>query len=151
MTTTKNLFMGLCALALSGCGSNWTVADSKFFKFQNRDVRVVATLEKVESVQPLAENTADSPALQVRLYTANYESLLHETNAKDAKRLEDSNKHLAMVVMEDRRLGGTSSNSYPEFCAEIRMDHSNIREWKRIGCLHYTDRPSESPTGGLGI
>lgn len=148
----KLLFAGLGALLLAGCGSKWTVADAKFFKYQNKDVRVAAKVMLNQKEKPRV-GSSDGVDFQMRLYSAEYKEIIGTVEGRAGEHLEKEGTvnipEIFVLRTTDYRLGGTP-NSYPDFCAEVRMDHSNIDNWLRIGCVNFNDTPSESPTGGMG-
>lgn len=135
----------------SGCGSQWSVVDGKFYKYQNKDVRVAAKIMMNEKAKP-GLGSSNGVKFEMRLYTKDYASVLTEQSKTAGETLERDGTtgipEVLTVAISDWRLGGTP-NTYEDFCAEIRMDNSNVTDWRRIGCVNYADTPSESPTGGI--
>ncbi|HEY8280071.1 MAG TPA: hypothetical protein VIH99_10625 [Bdellovibrionota bacterium] len=146
------VFLGLYCFACTGCGSEWQIQESKFYKYQNHDVRVAAKIYLTrESPSPLAGSGGEE--FSMRLYSGNYSSILAEEKKTVGKSLEENGRtdaaEIAVIAIDEFRLGGTP-NTYTDFCAEIKMEHSNVQDWRKIGCVNFVDTPSESPTGGLG-
>ena len=135
---------------LSGCGSQWSTQEAKFYKYQNKDVRVAAKIVMQEKSKPV--EGSGGVEFGMRLYTKDYAAMLTERSDNVGAALEQGGTvnvaEIVTLAISDFRLGGTP-NTYQDFCAEIRMDNSNIPYWRRIGCVNYVDTPSESPTGGL--
>jgi hypothetical protein len=141
----------LTALFLSGCGAQWTVSDQRFFKYQNKDIRIAGAVELADEGGPLANDR--STEIEARLYTDEYRTLIQKGRLEIGNAVSSEGithqREIFKMPFKEVRLGGTS-NSYPRICAEIRMDDSNISEWTRVGCVHADDTPSESPTGEIG-
>lgn len=142
-------------ILLTGCGSEWLMTEQKFFKYKNRDVRIAAKVMLTEKKSKLNAARADGVDFELRIYSGGYATILKETTAKAGGKLEETGTtNVAMIfthAISEPRLGGTPSNSYPDLCAEIKLEKSNLREWTRVGCVNQNDTPSESPTGGLGL
>ncbi len=149
MKRAIRLVVGLYCVSGMGCGSRWTTTDAKFFKYQNKDVRVAAKIMMNEKAKPSSSGGVE---FAMRLFTKDYGSVLTEVEQTVGEGLESSGTtHVPEVItiaITDFRLGGTP-NTYQDFCAEIRMDNSNIPEWRKLGCVNFVDTPSESPTGGI--
>ena len=135
---------------LSACGSQWSTQDAKFYKYQNKDVRVAAKIVMHEKSKPV--EGSGGVDFELRLYTKDYAAVLTERSEKVGATLEQAGTvnvpEIITIAISEWRLGGTP-NTYENFCAEIRMDRSNVDDWRKIGCVNYVDTPSESPTGGL--
>lgn len=143
------IVMSLYFVFSAGCGSRWTTTESKFFKYQNKDVRVAAKIMMNEKAKP---DSSGGVGFAMRLFTKDYGTVLTEIEQTVGEGLESSGSvHVPEVVtiaITEFRLGGTP-NTYQDFCAEIRMDNSNIPDWRKLGCVNFVDTPSESPTGGI--
>ncbi len=137
---------------LQGCGAKWSVSEQRFFKYQNKDIRIAGVVELTEKgKRPL--NSDNGPQLEARFYTDEYLTVIHEANMRVGAELEKQGmigkREIFKLPITDVRLGGTS-NSYPKICAEIRVDSSNIEKWTPLGCVGENDTPSESETGDIG-
>lgn len=78
--------VSLCLL--SGCGSQWSTQESKFFKYQNKDVRVAARIVMHEKSKPV--EGSGGVDFEVRLYTKDYGAVLTERSDKVGATLEQS-------------------------------------------------------------
>jgi hypothetical protein len=142
----------ILGVLFAGCGAKWNVTDQRFFKYQNKDVRVAGVIEMTEDGRQWVGGQK-GVQLETRFYADEYETILLETGERVGKAIEEAGsegkKEIFKLPITELRLGGTG-NSYPRLCAEIKLKDSNVSEWTRVGCLDQADTPSESPTGGLG-
>jgi hypothetical protein len=154
MTSTRSFFGAAGAagmLLLTGCGSDWTVQNAKFFAYSNQDVRVSAKFIMNRKAKPIKDS--NGVELHVRFYTAAYGAEIAEKQLEVGGDLESSNEtgkpEVVTLAAPDVRLGGTPSNSYADLCADFKLDNSNTLDWVQLGCIHYTDPPTNDPTGGV--
>lgn len=146
------LGLSLIGVLATACGGRWNVTNQQFFRYQNQDVRFAGEIQMAGKPKELL-SIHKGADVQARLYSDNYETVIYETDLRLGSDLDSDGdtqtNEIFTIPITEIRLGGTS-NSYPNLCAAIRADDSNISDWIHVGCINDNDPPSESPTGGLG-